>query len=72
MHCVQLQKDRQGMPLMSHRCICQQLPAVGEAIAQALEEVRFGTIELIIHEGRVVQLERHEKIRLDRSTHTAE
>jgi len=33
-------------------------------LAKALETIRFGTIELVIHDGRVVQFERREKIRV--------
>jgi hypothetical protein len=33
-------------------------------LARALETIRFGAIELVIHDGRVVQLERREKIRV--------
>jgi len=29
----------------------------------ALRSIRYGTIELVIHDGRVVQLERREKVR---------
>jgi hypothetical protein len=32
-------------------------------LAQALRSIRYGTIELVIHDGRVVQLERREKVR---------
>lgn len=31
----------------------------------ALRSIRYGTIEIVIHDGRVVQLERREKVRLD-------
>jgi len=34
-------------------------------IADILQEIRFGSIEIIIHEGKVVQIERKEKIRFD-------
>jgi hypothetical protein len=34
-------------------------------LIQALRSIRFGTIELVIHDGRVVQLERREKVRFD-------
>jgi hypothetical protein len=32
---------------------------------QALRAIRYGAIELVIHDGRVVQLERREKVRFD-------
>jgi hypothetical protein len=38
--------------------------AVYERIASVISELRFGTVEITIHDGRVVQIERTEKIRL--------
>jgi hypothetical protein len=32
-------------------------------LAEALRTIRFGSVELVIHDGRVVQLERREKLR---------
>ena len=40
-------------------------PALAREIAVALRSIRYGTIELVIHEGRVVQLERREKVRFE-------
>jgi hypothetical protein len=37
--------------------------ALVHELAQALRSIRYGTIELVIHDGRVVQLERREKVR---------
>ncbi|MGH7515077.1 MAG: YezD family protein [Gemmatimonadales bacterium] len=43
-----------------------QLPlALLRELRQALRAIRYGAIELVIHDGRVVQLERHEKVRFD-------
>lgn len=45
-----------------------QLPlpqALLRELRQALRSIRYGAIELVIHDGRVVQLERHEKVRFD-------
>ena len=39
-------------------------PTLLRELARALETIRFGTIELVIHDGRVVQLEMREKIRV--------
>jgi hypothetical protein len=33
----------------------------------ALRAIRFGSVELVIHDGRVVQLERREKLRFGNS-----
>ncbi len=37
-----------------------------EAIRQALTGLRFGTVTITVHEGRVVQIDVTEKHRLDR------
>jgi hypothetical protein len=34
-------------------------------LRQALRSIRYGAIELVIHDGRVVQLERREKVRFE-------
>jgi hypothetical protein len=39
-------------------------PALLQELALALRSIRYGTIELVIHDGRVVQLEKREKVRL--------
>lgn len=36
-----------------------------EYIATAIESIRFGSVSVIIHDGRVVQVERAEKWRAD-------
>jgi hypothetical protein len=41
---------------------------VVEAIRQAVGGIRFGSVEIIIHEGRVVQIERREKVRWGTAT----
>jgi len=40
-------------------------PALLRELLQALRLIRYGTIELVIHDGRVVQLERREKVRFE-------
>ncbi len=39
--------------------------AIGRQIARAIGSMRFGSVEIIVHDGRVVQIERREKVRLD-------
>jgi hypothetical protein len=34
-------------------------------ISDILQDIRFGSIEIIVHEGKVVQIERKEKLRFD-------
>lgn len=40
-------------------------PEVGRQIARALNGLRYGSVEVVVHDGKVVQIERHEKVRLD-------
>jgi len=40
-------------------------PLLLRELVEALRSLRYGTIELVIHDGRVVQLERREKVRFD-------
>ena len=38
-----------------------------EAIQEAVESIQFGVVQLIIQDGRVVQIDKTEKIRLCRT-----
>jgi hypothetical protein len=42
-----------------------QTTEIVNQITGILQEIRFGSIEIIIHEGKVVQIERKEKLRFD-------
>ncbi|MFA6053597.1 MAG: YezD family protein [Methylobacter sp.] len=44
----------------------QQVAEISNQIANILQEIKFGSIEIIIHENKVVQIERKEKLRFDR------
>lgn len=46
----------------------QHAPDIAKQIAIALQGIRFGSVEIIIHESKVVQIERKEKLRFDRQT----
>lgn len=35
------------------------------AIRQCIEGIRFGSINIVVQDGRIVQIEKHEKLRLD-------
>jgi len=41
---------------------------VEQAILLALKGIRFGSVEIIVHDSRVVQIERKEKTRFDGTT----
>jgi hypothetical protein len=34
-------------------------------VLQAVRTTRYGSVEVVIHDGRVVQIERREKVRFD-------
>jgi len=36
-----------------------------QTILRAMRNLRFGTIEIVIHDSKVVRIDRHERIRLD-------
>ncbi|HEY8037752.1 MAG TPA: YezD family protein [Methylobacter sp.] len=38
---------------------------IANQIADILQEIKFGSVEIIIHESKVVQIERKEKLRFD-------
>ncbi len=38
-------------------------PEVALEILGALQDIRFGSLEVVVHNGRVVQIERKEKFR---------
>ncbi|HET8622446.1 MAG TPA: YezD family protein [Gemmatimonadales bacterium] len=40
-------------------------PALLRELAAALRGLQFGTIELVVHDARVVQLERRERVRFE-------
>jgi hypothetical protein len=48
--------------------IMTRLAAVNETLlhelAAALEGLRYGSVEIVVHDSRVVQIERREKMRL--------
>ncbi len=46
------------------------LTAVVDRIVTAVRSVRYGAVEVVIHDGRVVQIEKREKIRLSPSDQT--
>ena len=38
---------------------------IANQIADILQEIKFGSIEITVHESKVVQIERKEKLRFD-------
>jgi hypothetical protein len=44
----------------------EELSRIERELRRALSEIRYGSIEIVIQDSRVVQIERREKLRLDR------
>ena len=40
-----------------------------KVVREALASIRFGTVNLIVQDGRVIQVDKSEKIRLNRQGH---
>lgn len=55
-------KTKEARPLAG-RGTAVTLPHPFREVANALDGLHFGTIELTVHDGKVVQIERKEKIR---------
>jgi hypothetical protein len=36
------------------------------SILDAVRQIRFGSVEIVIHDGRIVAIEKREKVRLDK------
>ena len=53
---------REGAPRLGE----EELRRIEGELMQALSEIRFGSIEIVIQDSRVVQIERREKVRFDR------
>jgi hypothetical protein len=43
------------------------LPAWLELVHQQVSSLKFGTVQITVHDSRVTQVERLEKVRLDRA-----
>jgi hypothetical protein len=46
------------------KCALEAVPEeVLGALARLVREIRFGSIEIVVHEGRITQIERRERVR---------
>jgi len=57
----------------------QKLPVNGsgdakwlELVVQNVKSLRYGVVEIIVQDARVIQIERTEKVRLDKTEHRPE
>ena len=44
----------------------ESTPKDEQAVIKALQGIRFGSVEIVIHESKIVQIERKEKFRFDK------
>jgi hypothetical protein len=42
-----------------------RIAEIANQVADLLQDLKFGSIEIIVHESKVVQIERKEKLRFD-------
>jgi len=57
--------------------VIQQKPLVNgsidlkwlEIVTQNVKSLRYGVVEIIVHDARVIQIEKTERVRLDRTEH---
>lgn len=45
------------------------LELLSKQIIKLLKNIHFGSLEIIVHDGKVVQVEKHEKFRLNATEH---
>ena len=41
-----------------------QTHELAQQIACVLQDIQFGSIEIVVHDGRIVQIDKHEKFRI--------
>jgi hypothetical protein len=58
------QTDRKAGPAQPPHTV--DLDRIISEIVRSLRALRFGSIEIVVHDSRVVQIERKEKLRFDR------
>jgi hypothetical protein len=49
----------------ANELVDETLRQMTQQIIRALQDIRYGSVEIIIHDSKVVQIERKEKIRID-------
>ncbi|HPM57714.1 MAG TPA: YezD family protein [Thermomonas sp.] len=42
------------------------VPEVEAEVLRAIRDIQFGTVEIVVHQSRVVQITRSEKVRFER------
>lgn len=56
-----------SLPASLHGALERSAAADAEGeVLRAIRETRFGTVEVVVHQSRIVQVTRSEKVRFDR------
>jgi hypothetical protein len=59
-------ENKMDTPLQqANGLVDETLRHMTQQIIRALQDIRYGSVEIIIHDSRIVQIERKEKIRID-------
>jgi hypothetical protein len=65
---VILRRVRNGRALMNTPLkVKERTPGWLPIVAEHVESLRFGVVQIVVHDNRVVQIEKTEKVRLDKS-----
>ena len=43
-----------------------------DLVVQNVKSLRYGVVDIIVHDGRVIQIEKTERVRLDKTEHRPE
>jgi len=43
-----------------------------ELVVQHVKSLRYGVVEIVVHDSRVIQIEKTERVRLDKTEHRTE
>jgi hypothetical protein len=50
-----------------HHSLTESEPAWIALVRQKVEDLQYGVVQIVVHDGRVIQIERNEKTRLNES-----
>ncbi|WP_374247555.1 DUF2292 domain-containing protein [Thermomonas sp.] len=51
--------------------MCAQASPPEAAVLRAIRDTAYGTVEVVVHQSRIVQITRSEKVRFDQPQHDA-
>ncbi len=60
-------KSDASLQIVGHQPVAEDSADLIRSIAEAIKGVRFGSVEVVIQDSRVVQIERKEKFRFDKA-----